>query len=75
MRVALLIRDCGDGSCTTDWFKDILLADEVANNDMFCEDYGMNEGSAEIVEIVDGWEPCGGFSDQYYAAKLGWVAV
>lgn len=67
MKVAILISDGGDGSASLRWFKNLKLADELTDDDEHCEMFGLNEGGpAEIIEVPDGWEPPGGFDDEYY---------
>jgi len=63
MKVAILICDGGDGSAHLEWFKDVDHACDLASDDDYCESYGINEGSPEIIEVPDGWTPPGGFSD------------
>lgn len=64
MKVAILICDAGDGSAYLNWFKDVALAKSVCNKH---EEYYMNEGSPEIIEVPDGWSPPSGFSDSVFS--------
>lgn len=68
MKVAILVRDCGDGSVSLNWFKDHLLAEKL------CQDIdntlSLNDGDPEIIDVPDDWEPRGGFDDEYYSKKL-----
>jgi len=49
-----LVRNCGDGSATMDWFRDEAKATRFVKDDRFCEDYGQNEGSfAAELEFPD----------------------
>lgn len=69
MKVAILIADCGDGSSTLRWFKDLDLAETLAYHDRYCEDFGASEGTTEI-EVQDDFLPPGGFDDDYYRSEL-----
>jgi len=64
MKVAILICDAGDGSAYLDWFKNVELAKSISNKH---EDYYMNEGSPNIIEVPDGWSPPSGFSDDMFS--------
>lgn len=69
MKVAILITDGGDGSASLSWFKDLELAQTVADTDDWCETFGMNEGSPTIIEVQDDFVPPGGFHDKHYNAE------
>lgn len=66
MEVAILIQDCGDGSACLCWFKDLGLADQLANDDNYCEEFGVNEGSATVIEVPYDWTPPCGFDDKHF---------
>lgn len=58
MKVAILICDGGDGSAVLRWFKNIELADALANSEESeYEEFYMNEGSATIIEVDEDFIP------------------
>lgn len=67
MRVAILIADGGDGSASLSWFRDIELANKVANDDDHCETFGMNEGGTTIIDVHDDFIPPGGWDDENFS--------
>lgn len=72
MQIAIVIADCGDGSATLRWFKDVALAEEVAYHDHFCEELAMSEG-ATVIEVGDDFLPPGGWDDDHYREELAGV--
>ena len=63
MKVYLIICDGGDGSASIRYHKNldivkILLEDK--------EDYYMNEGCWDTIEVADDFMPTGGFDDEFY---------
>lgn len=62
MKVAILISDDGDGTASLRWFKNIELAEEIAEEK---DQFNMNEGS-EIIDVPEDFNPPGGFDDEYY---------
>lgn len=60
MIVALVIRDCGDGSATIDFYKNIERA--CFECEEFNEDTCMNDGEPTIIDVPDGFVPPGGWS-------------
>lgn len=69
MQVAIVIADCGDGSASLRWFKDVELAEEVAYHDHFCEELSISEG-ATIISVEYDFTPPGGWSDDRYREEL-----
>ena len=67
MRIAILIADGSDGSAHLVYFKDIALANKLADSDEYCEDFGLNEGSPTIIEVKDDWEPHSWGDDNEYS--------
>lgn len=72
MEIAIVIADCGDGSATLRFFKDVALAEEVAYHDYFCEELAMSEG-ATIINVEYDFTPPGGWCDAYYRETLARV--
>lgn len=68
-RVAILISDSGDGSACLRWFKNIEWALSLADADKYCEEFGMNEGSPEVIDVDDNWEPTFGWNDNDYSLE------
>jgi hypothetical protein len=63
IKVALCVVDHGDGSAGVRWYRDINLAKQLCDND---ESYCGNECGPEIYEMPIGWEPKGGYSDEWH---------
>lgn len=61
MKVALVIRDCGDGSATIDFYKSIERA--CFECEEFNEDTCMNDGEPTIIDVPEGFVPPGGWSE------------
>lgn len=68
MKVYILVRDCGDGPVTLNWFKDRLLVEKLCED--IDNDFSLNDGDPEVIDVPDDWEPRGGFDDEYYLNKL-----
>lgn len=66
MKVAIAICDNGDGGAGIRWFKDILLAERLCENE---ENFYQNEGGPEVVDLPDDFTPRGGFDDEYYLLR------
>jgi hypothetical protein len=69
MKIALVIADCGDGSATIRFFKDVDFAEKIAYHDYFCEELAMSEGGT-IIEVPDDFKPPAGWSDQDYREEV-----
>ena len=61
MKAALVIRDCGDGSATFDFYKNIERA--CFECEEFNEDTCMNDGEPTIIDVPEGFVPPGGWSE------------
>jgi hypothetical protein len=72
MKIALVIADCGDGSATIRFFKDVDFAEKIAYHDYFCEELAMSEGGT-IIEVGDDFYPPGGWDDDHYREQLAEV--
>lgn len=66
-----LISDSGDGTSHVRWFRNKDIVDKLLNDDEYCEQYGVNEGSpAETLTFPDDLDltECGfSFDDDMYA--------
>lgn len=71
MRIALLIADCGDGSNTIRWFKDVRLAERLCSGSDALEEFYSNEGSPTYIEVPDDWAPPFGYDDDGYEEYIG----
>ena len=60
MKVALIIRDGGDGYSHINYYKDIAEAERLCGYE---EDYFINEDGPDVIEVPDDFAPPGGFSD------------
>ena len=57
-----IMRDCGDGYSTIDWFRDEEKALRLVEDDRYCVDYGVSGGEiAETLTFPDdlNLEACG----------------
>lgn len=53
IQIAYIISDCGDGSASVRWFKDVNKARAVVHNDVNCDSFGINEGQIGILTLPD----------------------
>lgn len=70
MKIALLTCDGGDGSQNIEFYRDPMLAQAVAEDERYCEEYYGNEGSATIIEVQDDFEPPYGWGDNQFIGKF-----
>ena len=61
MQVALVIRDCGDGTSTIDFYKNIEQA--CFECEEFNEDTWVNDGEPTIIDVPDTFVPPTGWCD------------
>lgn len=65
-----LISDGGDGSAHIRWFRSIDIVNKLLNDDEYCEQYGVNDGSPETLTFPDDLDltECGfTFDDDRYS--------
>lgn len=65
-KVSALIADGGDGSACIRWFESVDHAMALSSCDKYCEEFGLNEGSPEIITVPDDWKPDSGWDDKHF---------
>lgn len=63
MKVYLIICDGGDGSASIRYHKNLDIVKKLLDED---EEYYMNEGGYDTIEVAEDFTPPGGYDDEFY---------